>query len=90
MALVKGSSNSHSLDQMAKIVHLACFAIRTVPYFEYIESKANWADEVSREGTRGTWAPRNAFPVKKCGVLASSQKGVTSEIMHRCCEGNES
>ena len=70
MALVKGSSNSHSLDQMAKIVHLACFAIRTVPYFEYIESKANWADEVSREGTRGTWAPRNAFSVKECGVVA--------------------
>ena len=70
MAPVKGSSNSHSLDQMAKIVHLACFAIRTVPYFEYIESKANWADEVSRAGTQGTWAPRNAFPVKECGVLA--------------------
>ena len=70
MALVKGSSNSHSLDQMAKIVHLACFAIRTVPYFEYIESKANWADEVSRVGTQGTWAPRNAFPVEECGVLA--------------------
>ena len=70
MALVKGSSNSHSLDQMAKIVHLACFAIRTVPYFEYIESKANWADEVSRVGTQGTWAPHNAFPVEECGVLA--------------------
>ena len=24
MALVKGSSGSHSLDQMAKLVHLAC------------------------------------------------------------------
>ena len=61
---------TRSLDRMAKIVHLACFAIRTVPYFEYIESKANWADEVSRVGTQGTWAPRNAFPVKECGVLA--------------------
>ena len=69
MALVKGSSGSHSLDQMAKIVHLACFAIRSVPYFEYIESKANWADEISREGTQGNWAPRNAFSVKECGVV---------------------
>ena len=33
MALVKGSSGSRSLDQMAKIVHLACFAVRSVPYF---------------------------------------------------------
>jgi len=68
MALVKGSSGSHSLDQMAKIIHLACFAIRSVPYFEYIESGANWSDEISREGAQGNWAPCNAFSVKECGV----------------------
>jgi hypothetical protein len=69
MALVKGSSGSHSLDQMAKLVHLACFAIRSVPYFEYIESKANWADEISREGAQGNWVPCNAFSVEECGVV---------------------
>ena len=69
MALVKGSSGSHSLDQMAKIVHLACFAIRSVPYFEYIESKANWADEISREGVHGDWAHANSFSVKECEVV---------------------
>ena len=69
MALVKGSSGSHSLDQMAMLVHLACFALRSVPYFEYIESAANWADEISREGTRGNWAPKNAFSVEKCEVV---------------------
>ena len=68
MALVKGSSGSHSLDQMAKIIHLACFATRSVPYFEYIESGANWSDEISREGAQGNWAPCNAFSVKECGV----------------------
>ena len=70
MALVRGSSNSRSLDQMAKLVHLACFAIRSVPYFEYVESKANWADEISRKGTQGNWAPANAFSVDKCGIAA--------------------
>jgi len=69
MALVKGSSGSHSLDQMARLVHLACFAIRSVPYFEYVESAANWADEISREGAQGNWAPRNAFSVEECGVV---------------------
>ena len=68
MALVRGSSRSHSLDQMAKIIHLACFAVRSVPYFEYVESEANWADEISRVGTQGNWAPRNAFVVDRCGV----------------------
>ena len=33
MALVRGVSGSHSLDQMAQLVHLACFAIRSVPHF---------------------------------------------------------
>jgi len=69
MALVKGSSGSHSLDQMAKIIHLACFAIRSVPYFEYIESAANWADEISREGAQGNWAPRHAFSVGECRAV---------------------
>ena len=32
--------------------------------FEYIESKANRVDEMSREGTQGNWAPRNAFSVE--------------------------
>ena len=53
-----------------KLVHLACFAIRSVPYFEYVESEANWADEISRKGTQGNWAPDNAFSVDKCGIAA--------------------
>ena len=54
---------------MAKLVHLACFAIRAVPYFEYIESAANWADEISRVGTQGNWAPSNAFSGIERGVV---------------------
>ena len=69
MALVKGSSGSNSIDQMAKLVHLACFAVRSVPYFEYVESKANWSDEISRKGAQGNWAARNAFAVGECEVL---------------------
>ncbi len=34
-----------------------------------VEPAANWADEISREGTQGNWAPKNAFSVEKCGVV---------------------
>ena len=68
--LVRQSGNSHSRNRIAKIVHLKHSNSRAAPYFEYIELEANWADGVSRAGTQGTWAPRNAFPVKECGVLA--------------------
>ena len=65
MTLVKGSSGSRSLNQIAKITHLACFAVRSVPYFEYVESKANWAGGLSRVGAQGNWASHNAFSVSE-------------------------
>ena len=61
MALVNGKSDSPSLDVMARFVHIACFAMRAAPYFEYVESGSNWADEISREGLNGSWAPSHNF-----------------------------
>ena len=70
MAIVEGLSDSRSLDQMAKLVYLVCFAISSVSYIEHIEPAANWAIEISRKGTQGNWAPDNAFSVDKCGIAA--------------------
>ena len=39
-----------------------------------IESKADWADEISRDGTQGSWAPCNAFSVKGCRVVVKLLK----------------
>jgi len=69
MALVHGKSGSHSLDKMAKFVHLANFALRTNPYYEYVESKANWSDEISRQGLDGTWAKENGFTLARCSFM---------------------
>ena len=59
-------------DGLASIFSL--FAIRSVPYFEYVESKADWANEISREGAQGSWAPCNAFSVKGCRVVVKLLK----------------
>ena len=66
MALVKGSSKEPSLDRMAKVVHLASFALGTNAYYEYVESHANWSDEISREGLEGAWAAANGFKLDWC------------------------
>ena len=66
MALVTGNSRSRTLDKMAQVVHLAAFALRIIPYFEYVESHANWADEISREGLRGRWAVDRKFHLGLC------------------------
>ena len=70
MALVKGTSNSASLDQMAKVIHLASFALGVGSYYEYVESKANWPDEISRRSLSGMWANRNGFTVETCEVAS--------------------
>jgi hypothetical protein len=66
MALVHGKSDSLSLDVMAKFAHMACFALHTAPYFEYVESAANWADEISRRGLSGEWAQQQKFLLGRC------------------------
>jgi hypothetical protein len=68
MALVKGTSGVPSLDQMAKATHLGAFALESQSYYEYVESKANWSDEISRLGIRGCWAADNSFHIQHCGV----------------------
>ena len=68
MALVKGTSKVPSLDQMTKATHLGAFALEAQAYYEYVESKANWSDEISRLGIGGRWAVDNHFLVQHCSV----------------------
>ena len=68
--LVRQSGNSHSRNRIAKIVHLKHSNSLAAPYFEYIELEADRAKRVSKAGTQGTWASRNALPARECGVLA--------------------
>ena len=63
MSLVRGSSGAPSLDKMAEVVHLGAFAREAEAYYEYVESKANWSDEISRGGTKGSLALRCGFEV---------------------------
>ena len=66
MALVNGRSNTDSLDQMALLGHLASFALGANSFYEWVGSKSNWSDEISREGRRGKWAPANGFDTTVC------------------------
>ena len=42
-------------------IHAMLFALRTWIFWEWIPSKSNWADEISREGVRDTFGRRNRF-----------------------------
>ena len=68
MAFGQGHQRNKSLDKMAKLFHLACFALKTVPYFEYIQSEANWSDEISRDGSSGKWIVKDGFEASHCQI----------------------
>ena len=63
MALVRGRSNQPALDHMALLIHLALFVLRSKVYFEWAESKANWADGISRLGINDPWYQNHDFAV---------------------------
>ena len=66
MALVRGRSDSQSLDLLAKQIHAALFAIGADIYFEWIASEANWSDGISRTGLADQWYRQNGFSPGVC------------------------
>ena len=66
MALTNGTSREPSLEKMAKIVHLALFALKASAYYEYVESDTNWSDQISRQSLEGIWAAENGFDPEWC------------------------
>jgi len=66
MALVRGRSNSESLDQMALRIHAALFSIGAWIYFEWVSSESNWSDGISRDGLADQWQQRHGFTPGRC------------------------
>ena len=66
MALVKGRSNSPSLDQLAMLIHAAQYALRSNIYFEWVPSEANWSDGISRRGFKDSWHAEHGFKADYC------------------------
>ena len=61
MALVRGRSDSPDLARMAQLIHLALFTYDCWIWWEWIPSKANWSDSISREGADDAWHQANSF-----------------------------
>ena len=53
------------MDALARKVHLQAYAMDTRLWLEYIETTANWADGVSRNGTTDAWALRHGFQLSR-------------------------
>ena len=71
MSLVRGRSDNGDLDNMASMVHVLFFAINCQCYFDWVESKANWSDGISRDGMCDTFWPKHGFSVHQSEVVTS-------------------
>ena len=61
MALIKGRSDSPDLEHMSHMIHTLLFSLRCWIYFEWIPSKSNWSDAISREGHADRWHHDQGF-----------------------------
>ena len=65
MVLIRGRSDSSDLERMAQIIHCLMFGLRCWFFFEWIESKSNWADAISRLGFQDPWYQGQGFSAAK-------------------------
>ena len=61
MCLVRGRSDSEDLEKIARFIHVVLFALEAMLFWEYIPTKSNWADPISRLGARDPWHANNGF-----------------------------
>ena len=60
-ACIKGGSRAEDLDRSVITLHLACAMLGTRIWFEYVESKSNWADGSSRLLLLDPWSSEHGF-----------------------------
>lgn len=63
MSLIRGRSDSPDLEHMSRMIHVALYALNCWIFWEWIPSKSNWADAISRLGANDPWVHRNGFTV---------------------------
>jgi hypothetical protein len=61
MCLIRGRIDAEDLEKISRFIHIALFACETILFWEYIPSKSNWADPISRLGAKDPWHTARSF-----------------------------
>ena len=61
MCLIRGRSDNPDLPRLAQLIHLCLFSFQAWVYWEWIPSKSNWSDAISREGAADDWRQSHRF-----------------------------
>lgn len=60
-ALTKSSSSSPDLARLASVINATSVAYNIEIWYEYVDSKSNWADGPSREGINSSFLAKHGF-----------------------------
>ena len=69
MSLVRGRSDNPDLERMAQMIHLALFHLHCGLWFEWVQSKSNWSDGISRFGLRDSFVIHHSFTCHRTRVV---------------------
>ncbi|CAE7396468.1 unnamed protein product [Symbiodinium sp. CCMP2592] len=61
MSLIRGRSDNADLSRLAQLIPLCLFCFKTWAYWEWVPSKSNWSDSISREGADDVWHQSHLF-----------------------------
>ena len=61
MCLIRGRSDNPDLEKIANMIHIALFTLQCWCFWEWIPSKSNWSDSISRLGAADPWYQRHGF-----------------------------
>eukprot|EP00971_Amphidinium_carterae_P075949 1500564-Amphidinium_carterae.1 len=67
-SLVKGASNNVHLDRSVSVAHFLLAQLQVECWFEYIPSKSNWSDGLSRLLAHDTFVQAHQIPVRPVSV----------------------
>ena len=79
-ALVKGGSGNADLDKMAKQVWRHLLNLQCPACFEYVETKSNWSEGLSRDDWEWTNKQRFVIRMVECANLSLPKLTGTIEV----------
>jgi hypothetical protein len=68
MCLIRGRSDAPDLEDMSNRIHVMLYGLRAWFFWEWIPSKSNWSDAISRPGFQDSWSRGHGFIFHSCSL----------------------
>ena len=85
-SVIKGNARNQWLDRSIAIFHFLAFRHDVHVWFEFVDSKSNWADGISRELDKDPFAIKHGYEIGEVSIPRDLWK-VTAKELWSCITG---